>query len=140
MSMTLGNQGRTSAEINVTPMIDVLLVLLIIFMVLFPHQSVGQRAEIPQQSTTTLPEPGNPIVIQIKQALANQRPSLQINAQEVSWQDLDSRLRQIYATRTNKIAFLKGDPEIDFQTVTDVIDIVHHAGVEQIGLLGTPQK
>lgn len=137
MSLTFGNRGGASPEINVTPMIDVLLVLLIIFMVLFPYQSVGERADIPQPSTDqTTPPPASPIVIQIKQASGSQRPALRINEEETTWENLEARLQKISSMRADKVAFLKGDPEIDFQFVADVIDLAHRAGFERLGLIG----
>jgi len=154
MAMTLGGRGSASppphhaqnkkarvpgtpgSEINVTPMIDVLLVLLIIFMVLFPHQSKGERALIPLKSNEPVPHPESTIVIQIKQTGDAQRPTVNINEENVSWENLEARLQKIYSLRMNKVAFLKGDPEISFQYVADVIDITHHAGVTHIGLLG----
>jgi biopolymer transport protein TolR len=135
MSMMSGTQGRVSSEINVTPMIDVMLVLLIIFMVIFPHQSIGELADVPQQSTaTTVPPPYKPIVIQIQEG--SERPGLQINQEKVSWENLGARLETIYSLRADKVAFLKGDPEIDFQYVAEAIDIAHHAGVVRVGLMG----
>ena len=127
--------GTPGSEINVTPMIDVLLVLLIIFMVLFPHQSKGERALIPLKSET-VPRPDPTIVIQLKQTGGAQRPTVNINEENVSWENLEARLQKIYSLRMDKVAFLKGDPEISFQYVADVIDITHHAGVTHVGLLG----
>lgn len=136
--MTLGKRGGVSSEINVTPMIDVLLVLLIIFMVVFPYQSTGERTEIPQpKADTTIAQPDKPIVIQIKQnGNAIERPVLKINEEEASWTNLGSRLQEIFSRRVDKVAFLKGDPEVDFQYVADAIDIAHHAGVARLGLIG----
>jgi biopolymer transport protein ExbD len=135
MSMTLGNRGRVSSEINVTPMIDVLLVLLVIFMVL-PHRTFGESAEIPLEAKSNAPQPEKPIVIQLQQTAENQRPDLKINAEKVAWEDLGSRLEKIYSSHADKVAFLKGDPEIPFQYVADVVDTAHHAGVEHVGLMG----
>lgn len=137
MSIMLGSRGRTTPEINVTPMIDVLLVLLIICMILLPQKSTGESAVIPQPSTNQpLLQPDKPIVIQVKQASGNQSPVLKINEEEVSWQNLGPRLQEIYTRRNDKVAFLRGDPDIDFQHIADVMDIAHHVGVSQIGLMG----
>ena len=136
MAMMIAGRGGLSSEINVTSLIDVLLVLLIIFMVL-PNPSFGEKAEIPQQSSgPAAPSPDKPIVIQLKQTTEHQRPTLRINENEVSWEKLGSRLQDVYSLRMEKVAFLKGDPEIDFQYVADVMDIIHHAGVTHVGLLG----
>lgn len=137
MAITLGGRGRVSPEMNVTSLIDVLLVLLIIFMVL-QRPSYGERAEIPlppDMPQTSQPE--TTIVIQLKDAGESQRPTLKINQNDVSWQDLETRLMKIYSARANKVAFVKGDPDIDFQYVAEVIDVTHHAGVTNVGLLGT---
>ncbi len=136
MAMMLGGRGGPTSEMNVTSLIDVLLVLLIIFMVL-PHPSLGERAVIPQPGTDqTLSPPDKIIVIQLKQAGENQRPTLKINEEAVGWDDLGGRLQVVYSLRVDKVAFLKGDPEIAFQYVADVMDVIHHAGVTHVGLMG----
>ena len=136
MAITLGGRGVASSEINVTPLIDVLLVLLIIFMVL-PHPSKGETAEIPQppDKEAILP-PEKTIVIQLNDAGPSQRPTLKINEDGVAWENLEAELQKIYIRRIEKVAFLKGDPEIDFQFVGEVVDMTHHAGVTHVGLIG----
>ncbi|MGC2698501.1 MAG: biopolymer transporter ExbD, partial [Candidatus Angelobacter sp.] len=97
MSMMVGARKGVSAEINVTPMIDVLLVLLIIFMVVLPHQDHGEATQIPQPASDTLPKnPLAPIVIQLKDAGEGKRPTLKINQDEVSWGELKAKLQAIY--------------------------------------------
>ncbi|HEY6971820.1 MAG TPA: biopolymer transporter ExbD [Candidatus Angelobacter sp.] len=139
MAMTLGSRGGASSEINVTPMIDVLLVLLIIFMVVFPHKSTGEQALIPQRTNEPDPKVEETVVIQLKQAPDGQRASLSINKEQIGWDKVASRLQEIFSTRMNKVAFVKGDPEIEFQQIAEIIDITHHAGVTRVGLLGTDQ-
>lgn len=135
MAMMLGGRSA-SAEMNVTPLIDVLLVLLIINMILLPH-TFGERALIPQKSTDEPPKAPEPtIVVQLLQTGEGQRPILKINHQDVSWDGLEAKLREIYNLRMEKVIFVKGDPEVDFQYVADVVDVSHHAGISQIGLLG----
>lgn len=136
MSMTLAPRSGPGAEINVTPLIDVLLVLLIIFMVIMPHHNLGETADIPQPAQNTkAPPPVETIVIQLHDLGEGKQPALKINQQEVSWDYLGPRLQNIFAGRAEKIAFLKGDPELDFQYVAQVVDITHSAGVDRIGLL-----
>jgi len=65
----------------------------------------------------------------------DERPTVKINREEVRWEDLDARLARIYVTRAEKVAFVRGDADVDFQYVADVIDVAHHAGVERVGLL-----
>jgi biopolymer transport protein ExbD len=137
MAMTLGGPRQTAAEINVTPLIDVLLVLLIIFMVILPHHYDGEKTELPQPDhDRTVPHPEPAVVIQLRENGTDQRPTLAIDHEEVKWENLEARLRDIYLARMDKVAFLKGDPEIDFQYVAEVVDITHHAGVMRVGLLG----
>jgi biopolymer transport protein ExbD len=98
---------------------------------------VGETTELPQKSTdTSIQKPEDAIVIQLQEAGVNQRPALTINHENVSWENLETRLRDIYLSRMDKTAFLKGDPEIDFQFVAEAVDITHHAGVTRVGLLG----
>jgi biopolymer transport protein ExbD len=137
MSMMIGAR-RSSPEINVTPLIDVLLVLLIIFMVVLPEHHLGESAQIPLPAPTdTAMNPPTPIVIQLKDAGEGMRPDLAINSQPVKWDNLESTLRAIYRGRENAVdLFVKGDPEVDFEYVAQALDISHHAGAERIGLLG----
>jgi biopolymer transport protein TolR len=136
MAMMLGGRSA-SAEMNVTPLIDVLLVLLIINMILLPH-TFGEKALIPQESADLPPKaPEKTIVIQLQETGEGQRPILKINKQDVTWDGLEARLHEIYSLRIEKTIFVKGDPEVDFQYVADVIDVSHHAGVLQIGLMGS---
>jgi len=136
--MTTGSQGKVSAEINVTPMIDLLLVLLIIFMVIQPVAKLGEETDIPKPNKQDVKKP-NPttIVIQLHNAGEGQAPTLKINGQEVSWIDLQSRLKEIYKFREEKVAFLKSDPEVEFQFVADVVDMTHFAGVGRVGLMAS---
>jgi biopolymer transport protein TolR len=136
MSMSLGSQGKISAEINVTPMIDVLLVLIIIFLVVLPHHWVGEKVEIPQPSKDIIvPNIDDTIVIQLHDTGESQRPVVRINQREVKWEELEATLKDIYTLRMDKVAFLQGDPEVDFQYVADVVDVTHHAGVLRVGLM-----
>ena len=144
MSMNTGSRAGVSSEMNVTPLIDVLLVLLIIFMIVLPHHRLGETADIPLPNTDKkpVPPPEGTIVIRLIDAGENQRPQLKINEEEVSWDDLEKRLHEIYQLRVEKTAFLKGDPEIEFENIAEVLDITHRAGVDRVGLMdaaGKPQ-
>jgi biopolymer transport protein ExbD len=137
MSMMVGARSTRSSEINVTPLIDVLLVLLIIFMVILPEHKMGERTLVPQpspESAARAPEP--PIVIQLNNVNANQRPVLKINQDEISWEGLEARLTAVYKEREDKVAFVKGDPDVEFEYVAEAVDITHRAGADRIGLLG----
>jgi biopolymer transport protein ExbD len=74
-------------------------------------------------------------VIQVLLAKNNQPPTVKINQDDVRWEDLETQLARIYLTRVEKVAFVRGDADVDFQYVADVIDLAHHAGVQRIGLL-----
>ncbi len=137
MSMMVGARSTRSSEINVTPLIDVLLVLLIIFMVILPEHKMGEKTLIPQPSPESAAKsPELPIVIQLNNVNASQRPILKINQQEVPWDELEARLSAVYKQREDKVAFVKGDPDVDFEYVAEAVDITHRAGADRIGLLG----
>ncbi len=137
MAMSTGSQGGTSAELNVTPLIDVLLTLLVIFMVITPVTPKGEKALIPQPPPKTAkPQPNvRSVVLQVLPGAKGQAPTLEINQQSVSWQDLPSRLTDIYKTRAQKVMFVKADDSIPWQDVATVIDEAHNAGVDKVGLI-----
>ena len=130
MAITVGGKRGTFSEINIVPLIDVLLVLLVIFMIM-PHTQKGFKAEIPQPAPTGDAQI-EPAVIVI-QVLAD--GSLRINQQRVTWETLGSRLEEIFKARNNRVAFVRGDPGIEFQVVARVIDIMVAAGVTSVGLM-----
>lgn len=137
--MAFSGGGPSHPQINVTPLIDVLLVLIIVFMVVDSiSQTVGLRAQVPQPALgTTQPDVERTIVIQVAWDGKVQSPMLKINQDSVSWQDLYGRLQDIFKQRAERVAFVKGDDDIDFAYVADVIDIARDAGMDRVGLLGT---
>jgi biopolymer transport protein ExbD len=125
------------AEINMTPMIDVLLVLIIVFMVVVSmSQQKGLKAEIPQpaNSPQTSPAPRT-IVIQLSWTAEDQPPSVKINEESVKWEELHDRLFDVFKQRAEKVAFVKGDDDVNFEYVADAISIARDSGVERVGLL-----
>ena len=103
--------GCKQAEINVTPLIDVLLVLIIIFMVVVPQHAVGLPAVLPQPAIDSAPQLGD-IVVSV-----NQDRSITINTEPISLERLQERLRAIFATRANKVIFVRGHRDLDFQEI-----------------------
>ena len=140
MAMNLGGGGALNADPNVTPLIDVLLVLLIIFMIIVPVTPRGLDALVPQPPKHPEQQQQNDrtIVVQI-QAGPGGAPSYMINDKPFPTRDaVANELTQIYSTRAEKVMFIKGDPNLDFQAVAGVIDIGHAVGVDHIGLI-TPK-
>jgi biopolymer transport protein ExbD len=132
--------GPSTAEMNVTPLIDVLLVLIIIFMVVVTQQRhEGLDAQIPQpkdKSSEKNQFAERTIVIQVVEDAKHARPGVKINQEDVAWENLGSRLHDIFKTRAERIAFVRGEDDVDFQYVADAIDLAREAGVEKVGLLG----
>ena len=133
MSMAVGGGGGVRADINVTPMIDVLLVLIIIFMVITPL--------VPKGLETLVPQPAPPgqqqtqadtrtVVIQI-----NKDRTILINTEPVLESQLGKRLEDIFKTRAERVVFVKGDPDLEFQLVARAIDIAKGAGIDKVGLM-----
>lgn len=128
-----GSTKEMTSSINVTPMIDVLLVLLIIFMVIVPALPRGERALSPKPSTAAHPSP-SAVVLEVLKGSGAQ-PVYRINQQDVAWNDLPARLSAIYANRAERVLFLKGDDALSFTQVAQVIDISHSAGIDHVGLM-----
>jgi biopolymer transport protein ExbD len=119
------------SDINVTPMIDVLLVLLIIFMVIVPVTSRGESAQVPQPAKS---DAKAAVVLEVLRDGAN-RTVFRINQQTVTREELATRLAGIYARRAERILFVKGDDQLSFTEIAEAIDISHAAGVQHVGLI-----
>ena len=137
MAFSMAGGGPLRAEINITPMIDVLLVLIIVFMVVVSmSQEKGLEAQIPQPAKDkAAPQPEGTVVIQVRWKGDNKLPGLTINDEDVNWDKLHDRLAQIFRQRRERVAFVKGDDDVDFEYVADAIDIARASGVDRIGLL-----
>jgi len=140
MAMTTGGGGGAMGDINVTPMIDILLVLLIIFMVIVPVTPKGLDALVPQppKNPQKRQEPNDrTIVVQVLYKPGG-APDYKINETPVTKAELLPKLTDIYANRAERVMFVKGDDDIDFRYVAEVIDIGKAANVDHIGLM-TPK-
>ena len=139
MGMGGGNTGGAVSEINVTPLIDVLLVLLIIFMVIVPVTPKGLETLVPQPPKEHHDDPVNDRTI-VVQVLSNgsAAPAYKINDNSFNKQDIEPKLAEIFANRAEKVMFVKGDAALDYSSVAEVIDFGHQAGVDNIGLI-TPR-
>src|SRR6202453_2992770 len=138
MAFSMAGGGPSGPQINITPLIDVLLTLIIVFMVAVSmDKGQGESAQIPQPDQKQAANISQPrtIVIQVVWTKDDQPPTVKINQENVRWEDLETRLAKIYLTRAEKVVFVRGDTDVDFQYVADVIDLAHHAGVDRVGLL-----
>ena len=138
MAFSMAGGGPSGPQINVTPLIDVLLTLIVMFMlVVAMDPEFVEKTQIPQpdQKLTAEDTQSRTIVIQVLWTTKDQQPTVRINQNDVRWEDLETRLTEIYLKRAEKVAFVRGDADVDFQYVADVIDLAHHAGVQRVGLL-----
>ncbi len=129
MAMTIGKLNGAFAEINVVPLIDVLLVLLIIFLVISPMSPAGLQAKVPVSSNDT-EIAGSPVVVQI-----NADGSVAVNRNRLSWESLGSKLSEIYSQRGEKVGFVRGESKTQFADVARAIGVMRQSGITDVGLL-----
>lgn len=133
MAMAMGGKGGPTGDINMTPMIDVLLVLIIIFMVITPLTPKGLEARVPQPPPPNQPPPppnDRTVVVTIEKD-----KSMKINSEPILFENLAKRLEDIFKTRAERVCFVKGDPDLEYQDVAKVIDVAKGVGIDQVGLM-----
>jgi biopolymer transport protein TolR len=140
MGMAVGGRKGAIADMNVVPLIDILLVLLIIFMVITPLTPKGLDALVPQPSTDKTPPPPDVntklVVVQVlKPCTPRGGCALKINQEDATWETLEARLTEIFKIRAERVAFIKGDDDVDFEQVARAIDIMHNSNIDKVGLI-----
>jgi biopolymer transport protein TolR len=134
MGMAVGGSKRGPvSEPNIVPLIDVLLVLIIIFMVITPRTPTGLNALVPQPpppNQKQQPDDNRTVVVQVMQ-----NGKIQINQDQITWELLGARLADIFKQRADKVAFVKGDDNVEFGEVARAIDIMRGSGIDHVGLI-----
>jgi len=137
MAMGVGGAGEYKSDINITPLVDVVLVLLIIFMVITPLTPHGLEALAPQPPPPNQPPP-DPSQDRTVVIVIEKDRSMKLNQDPIDERLLGPRLQEVFKTRAERVVFVKGDPDLDFSVVARAIDIAKGVGIDKIGLI-TPK-
>jgi biopolymer transport protein ExbD len=132
-----GGKGRPSSEINVTPLIDIVLVLLIIFMVMTPVMLKEIVAKVPQKSTELVPQPPgeNPIVVEL-----DARDALTLNGESVAPEALSERVAERLRHDRQKVVFFKIDDDANYGRAVRIMDVCKGAGAATLGIITKDEK
>jgi biopolymer transport protein ExbD len=133
MGMDVGNSSGAMATPNIVPLIDILLVLIIIFMVITPLTPKGMDTLVPQPSPNQQQNQeleNKTVVVQVLKG-----DKLKINNEDTTWDGLGPRIEQVFKDRAEKVAFVKGDNDVEFRQVARAIDVMRGAGIDKVGLI-----
>jgi biopolymer transport protein TolR len=133
MGMSVGENKGAMSEPNIVPLIDVLLVLIIIFMVITPRIPTGLSTLVPQPPPPNQPQTPDDNKTVVVQVTADGK--VMINQDQTSWDQLGPRLADVFKERADKVAFVKGDDNVEFEDVARAIDIMRGSGIEHVGLI-----
>jgi len=135
MAISIGGANRMKAEMNVTPMIDVLLVLLVIFMLVSPLAPKGLPALVPQVGGDPPPAPSTDLVLTVRSD-----GTLDLNQEAVERANLPARLAQVFKIRGDRVIFVRGEGNLEFGQVAQVMDVARGAGMNRVALMTTPLR
>jgi len=133
MGMDVGSSSGSMASPNVVPLIDILLVLIIIFMVITPLTPKGLDTLVPQPSPNQQQNQELENKTVVVQVLKDGK--LKINNEDTTWDGLGPRIEAVFKDRAEKVAFVKGDNDVEFRQVARAIDIMRGAGIDKVGLI-----
>jgi biopolymer transport protein ExbD len=132
MAMNVGGSGGPKSDINITPLVDVVLVLLIIFMVITPIVQMGYAVQVPPKVETSAPVPqdSNQVIVRLD---AEGRPW--INKQMISMSDFPAKLREVLTGRSSKVIFFAADGELEYDRVAAFMDVCRKNGAQNLGIV-----
>ncbi|MEO8050896.1 MAG: biopolymer transporter ExbD [Acidobacteriota bacterium] len=130
MAMSVGGNSHQKAEMNVTPLIDVLLVLIIIFLLVAPQLSHGLKTSAPDASDQKASTPRDDIVLTVVGD-----GTVLLNQESVALEDLQGRLKDLFKNAADHVIFVRAEKDLDFQQIAEVIDITKGAGLERVALM-----
>ena len=128
-----GSERSTMSQINVTPLVDVMLVLLVIFMVTAPMMQQGVQVNLPKAETKALPAQEESVIVSIERS-----GRVFINSSEIPAGDLQSKLSEMFSSRTKKEVFLKADKDVPYGEVVKAMAEIKGAGIERLGMVTEP--